>query len=249
MASRFNDIKTTEASLEQEYQDLKDAVEAATREQERIRREADEARRREEARRQAMNDYLGSLQGCGMTPLLYRQDPSLTIGFEIETQGVFVFDEPVNVSQAKAALLMARACYWGMADQAMPDVCTDGLGPIQANWGDPEFKHGLEMATDNGQYDSCLRALRSETRPPQSLSELNAAVARYRRAWKAAAGRQMRETQRQYQERQAALRQEELDRQERWADRHDPANRTHTYTYDLTPVYDALQGAHRTVLP
>lgn len=190
-----------------------------------------------EAKRQLMADYKAAASSCGLTPMMTAQDQ--TLGFK-DAQSVNVFfTEPVTLDQAKAGLLMTRACLFGEFGQPEDQPCTDALVAMRANWGDAGFKHGLELDADAGNIDGCLRAIRDNGDAPKDMRALNKRVASYWKDWKVAAKRREMETRREYWRQQ-----EETGRTSR-RDAEERSGRVPDQNYDLTAPRRALDEARR----
>lgn len=199
------------------------------------RREEDAERARRAAAEWAMDQYRAAASDCGLTPMMTQGGQ--TVGFKAGESANVYFTEPVTLDQAKAGILMTRACWAGEAGQSEDQSCTDALGAMRANWGDEGFKHGLELDADAGNIDGCLRAIREAGDPPKDKQALNKRVSSYWRDWKAAAKRRELETMR------AIWRgQEESSRRAR-GDAEERSGRVHDGTYDLTPARRALDQA------
>lgn len=206
-------------------------------ETERRRREEEAERARRAAAEWRMTQYRSAASNCGLTPKMTRD--GLTYGFKDSDNINVDFTEPVTLDQAKAAMMMARACSDGERDNLQASPCTDALGSMQANWGNAGFRQGLELDADAGHIDGCLRAIRENGEPPGDMRALNKRVSRYLRDWKDANRR--RELERQN---ARAREREEGGRRER-GDAEERSGRVPDQNYDLTPARRALENARR----
>lgn len=206
-------------------------------ESERRRQEEEAERARRAAAEWRMTQYRSAASSCGLTPMMTAQNQ--TLGFK-DAQAVNVyFTEPVTLDQAKAGLLMTRACLFGEFGQTEDQPCTDALGAMRANWGDAGFKHGLELDADAGNIDGCLRAIRDNGDAPKDMRALNKRVASYWKDWKVAAKRREMETMREYWRQR-----EETGRRSR-GDAEERSGRVPDQNYDLTAPRRALDEARR----
>lgn len=230
-----------------EEQDLSMAYDAAQRQlrlyesrRDSIRRQGVEAQRNRlarEAHARVMGEYQGAASGCGLTPIMTQGDT--TLGFKAGESVNVYFTEPVTLAQAKAGLLMTRACVMGEWGRAEEQPCTEAIGLMGIGWADPGFRHGLELDADAGNIDGCLRAIREEPAPPKDMKALNKRVSKYWRDWSVAAKRREMETMRELRRGQ-----EESSRRAR-GDAEERSGRVPDQSYDLTPARRALDEARR----
>lgn len=230
------DIDQSElARIQEETMELREAaVRNRLEREERERR----ARQAEEAKRRVMAEYKAAAAGCGLTPIMI--EGNKTIGFRADqAASVYFTDHKLTLDQAKATMLMTRACWAGEFGPPEEESCTDALGTMRANWADAEFKRGLEVEADAGNIDGCLRAIREDSHPPKDKRALNKRVSTYWRDWKVAAKRREIETRREIgRQREEAGRRARGDAEER-------SGRVPDQSYDLTPARRALEEARR----
>jgi hypothetical protein len=229
-----------ELDLSMAYDQAQRDLQLYNRRREEIRRlgvEAQKNRLDREAKARLMAEYQASASGCGLTPMMTQG--SLTVGFKAGESANIYFTEPVTLEQAKAAMLMTRACWAGEGGQSEDHPCTDALGAMLAKWTDAEFKHGLELDADAGAHDGCLRAIRENANPPKDMRSLNKLVSGYWRDWKVAAKRREMEVMREIWRGQ-----EETARHVR-GDVEERSGRVPDQSYDLTPPRRALEQARR----
>lgn len=199
--------------------------------------EAKRVRLAAEARARTLAEYLAAASSCGLDPMMNAH--SQTLGFRNGQAVNVYFTEPVTLAQAKAGLLMTRACALGEFGQSEDQQCTDALGAMRANWGDAGFKHGLELDADAGNIDGCLLALRNNGDAPKDMRALNKRVTSYWKDWKVAAKRREMETMREYWRQR-----EETGRRSR-GDAEERSGRVPDQNYDLTAPRRALDEARR----
>lgn len=226
LRAKFEEYESEEARLVREIDELKPQA------------EAEKERRQTAKRRQILDNYIASVRNCAMEPIL-DSETGFTTGFLIKNEVNFTFTEPATLGQARAAILIARACWAAQYNSRDAGPCAAGLEPMQQNWDKAEFKHGLELDADAGAYDGCLSSIRSTPSAPKDFDELFQRAQWYWADWRVAATRQMIETSREY-----AKQQEEASRRERYADRQ-REHSDHSDSYDLTPAYEALERARR----
>lgn len=229
-----------EMDLAMAYDQAQRELKIYHRRREDIRRLGVEARNNRlarEARAQVMAEYKAAAAGCGLTPMMTQGDK--TVGFKAGESANVYFTEPVTLAQAKAGMLMTRACWAGEMDQIEDQSCTDAFETMRAGWTDVGFKHGLELDADAGNIDGCLRAIRENTDPPKDKRALNKRVASYWRDWKVAAKRRQMEAMRTIWRQQ-----EETSRRAR-GDAEERSGRLPDQPYDLTPARRALDQARR----
>lgn len=199
--------------------------------------EAQNYRLAKEAHARLMAEYQAAASGCGLTPIMTQGDK--TLGFKAGESANVYFTEPVTLTQAKAGMLMTRACWAGEMDQSEGQPCADGLGAMEARWADADFRHGLELDADAGNIDGCLRAIRENSDPPKDMKALNKRVSKYWRDWNVAAKRREMEAMRELRRGQ-----EESSRRVR-GDAEERSGRVPDQSYDLTPARRALEEARR----
>jgi len=228
---------TLEAAAKREALKRRQEEERAAREKAENERMQREEERKRESKARVLNEYRAAASNCGLTPIMTKGN--LTLGFKAGQSANVYFTEPVTLEQAKASMLMTRACWVGTGGTPEDSPCTDALGAMKSNWANAGFRHGLELDADSGDIDSCLRAIREDNDPPQDMRALNKRVSRSMRDWRDANKR--RELNRLNEDARAR---EESGRRSR-GDAEERSGYVPDHNYDLTPARRAIENGRR----
>lgn len=157
-----------------------------------------EKERQEAAWQKMIDDYRQEVVWYEFEPIL--DSNGLDIGFRSPDLADYEYTSTMSLEEAKMPLFLAAAClYRGFA----PDFSRQNeprlakvIGRINDRWADPDFRSMIQLNSNSGPQEDCLRHLSDNIKAPFDLKSLKKTLSKYWEDWDKGALRRLKDYER-----------------------------------------------------